>query len=148
MLFVFWGFCLHLSKPFMLKVENVKTLLEVETRVLLQQQKVLCEGREMRNSEMLSALGVKDEDWIMIVSNVTLRSVDCGSLVGRVPKLILQIKGFTDATNRKRICGCNAFDACNKQEATTLMELLWHVSSNCISFFIFLFTEFIILLSW
>ncbi|XP_050146073.1 uncharacterized protein LOC126621576 isoform X3 [Malus sylvestris] len=103
MLFVFWGFCLHLSKPFMLKVENVKALLEVETRVLLQQQKVLCEGREMRNSEMLSALGVKDEDWIMIVSNVTLRSVDCGSLVGRVPKLILQIKGFTDATNRKRL---------------------------------------------
>ncbi|RXH98433.1 hypothetical protein DVH24_010758 [Malus domestica] len=85
------------------EVENVKTLLEVETRVLLQQQKVLCEGREMRNSEMLSALGVKDEDWIMIVSNVTLRSVDCGSLVGRVPKLILQIKGFTDATNRKRL---------------------------------------------
>ncbi|RXH98429.1 hypothetical protein DVH24_010754 [Malus domestica] len=106
----------------MLKVENVKAMLEVETRVLLQQQKLLCEGREMRNSEMLSALGVKDEDWIMIVSNVASSSpfvllkirsamlsqmLVLGALIvgvlGRVPKLILQIKGFTDATNRKRL---------------------------------------------
>ncbi|XP_050117643.1 uncharacterized protein LOC126595366 [Malus sylvestris] len=87
----------------LLFVENVKALLEVETRVLLQQQQLLYNGMEMRNSEMLSALGVNDEDLIMIVSNVASRSVDCGSLVGRVPKLILQIKGFTDATNRKRL---------------------------------------------
>ncbi|KAM1124793.1 hypothetical protein ACFX1Q_040122 [Malus domestica] len=26
-----------------------------------------------------------------------------------------------------RIYGCNAFDACNQEDATTLMELLWHV---------------------
>ncbi|KAL6275393.1 hypothetical protein ACE6H2_018994 [Prunus campanulata] len=50
-------------------VENVKALLEVETRVLLQQQQLLYNGREMRNSEKLSALGVKDEDLIMMVSN-------------------------------------------------------------------------------
>ncbi|CAN6684370.1 unnamed protein product [Malus baccata var. baccata] len=96
----------------MLKVENVKTLLEVETRVLLQQQKLLCEGREMRNSEMMSALGVKDEDWIMIVSNVAssspfvLLKIRCAMLsqmLVLVPKLILQIKGFTNATNRKRL---------------------------------------------
>ncbi|XP_068311041.1 protein DNA-DAMAGE INDUCIBLE 1-like [Pyrus communis] len=50
-------------------VENVKALLEVETRVLLQQQQLLYNGREMRNSEKLSALGVRDEDLIMMVSN-------------------------------------------------------------------------------
>ncbi|PQQ15948.1 DNA damage-inducible protein 1 [Prunus yedoensis var. nudiflora] len=50
-------------------VENVKALLEVETRVLLQQQQLLYNGREMRNSEKLSALGVKDEDLLMMVSN-------------------------------------------------------------------------------
>ncbi|TQE04176.1 hypothetical protein C1H46_010170 [Malus baccata] len=49
-------------------VENVKALLEVETRVLLHQQQLLYNGREMRNSEKLSALGVRDEDLIMMVS--------------------------------------------------------------------------------
>ncbi|XP_030552110.1 protein DNA-DAMAGE INDUCIBLE 1 [Rhodamnia argentea] len=49
-------------------VENVKALLEVETRVPLQQQQLLYNGREMRNSEKLSALGVKDEDLVMMVS--------------------------------------------------------------------------------
>ncbi|TQE13632.1 hypothetical protein C1H46_000639 [Malus baccata] len=73
----------------------------MQTWVLLQQQQLLYKGREMRNSEMLSALGVKDEDLIMIVSIVAPRSVDCGSWVGRVPNLILQIKGFTDATTEK-----------------------------------------------
>ncbi|KAM1012041.1 hypothetical protein ACFX2C_047317 [Malus domestica] len=48
-------------------VENVKALLEVE------QQQLLYNGREMRNSEMLSALGVRDEDFIMIVSNAASR---------------------------------------------------------------------------
>ncbi|KAI6690750.1 hypothetical protein NL676_027578 [Syzygium grande] len=50
-------------------VENVKALLEVETRVPLQQQQLLYNGREMRNSEKLSALGVKDEDLVMMVSS-------------------------------------------------------------------------------
>ncbi|KAF7816024.1 DNA damage-inducible protein 1 [Senna tora] len=49
-------------------VENVKALLEVETQVPLQQQQLLYNGREMRNSEKLSALGVKDEDLVMMVS--------------------------------------------------------------------------------
>ncbi|RVX14756.1 DNA damage-inducible protein 1 [Vitis vinifera] len=50
-------------------VENVKALLEVETRVPLQQQQLLFNGQEMRNNEKLSALGVKDEDLVMMVSN-------------------------------------------------------------------------------
>ncbi|KAK4275252.1 hypothetical protein QN277_018368 [Acacia crassicarpa] len=49
-------------------VENVKALLEVETQVPLQQQQLLFNGREMSNSEKLSALGVKDEDLVMMVS--------------------------------------------------------------------------------
>ncbi|KAJ4725403.1 DNA damage-inducible protein 1 [Melia azedarach] len=52
-------------------VENVKALLEVETRVPLQQQQLLYNGREMRNAEKLSALGVKDEDLVMMVSNAS-----------------------------------------------------------------------------
>ncbi|KAJ6417559.1 hypothetical protein OIU84_003311 [Salix udensis] len=55
-------------------VENVKALLEVETQVPLQQQKLLYNGREMRNNEKLSALGVKDEDLVMMVSNAAARS--------------------------------------------------------------------------
>ncbi|KAJ6422962.1 hypothetical protein OIU84_023983 [Salix udensis] len=50
-------------------VENVKALLEVETQVPLQQQQLLYNGREMRNNDKLSALGVKDEDLVMMVSN-------------------------------------------------------------------------------
>ncbi|EXB51047.1 DNA damage-inducible protein 1 [Morus notabilis] len=50
-------------------VENVKALLEVETRVPLQQQQLLFNGREIRNSEKLSAVGVKDDDLVMMVSN-------------------------------------------------------------------------------
>lgn len=50
-------------------VENVKALLEVETQVPLQQQQLLYNGREMENTEKLSALGVKDEDLVMMVSN-------------------------------------------------------------------------------
>ncbi|KAJ6724077.1 ASPARTYL PROTEASE DDI-RELATED [Salix viminalis] len=55
-------------------VENVKALLEVETQVPLQQQKLLYNGREMTNNEKLSALGVKDEDLVMMVSNAAARS--------------------------------------------------------------------------
>ncbi|KAL0560864.1 hypothetical protein IC582_001279 [Cucumis melo] len=49
-------------------VENVKALLEVETQVPLQRQQLLYNGKEMKNFEKLSGLGVKDEDLIMMVS--------------------------------------------------------------------------------
>ncbi|XP_044473682.1 protein DNA-DAMAGE INDUCIBLE 1-like isoform X1 [Mangifera indica] len=52
-------------------VENVKALLEVETRVSLRQQQLLYNGMEMGNAQKLSALGVKDEDLVMMVSNAT-----------------------------------------------------------------------------
>ena len=35
----------------------------------LQQQQLLYNGREMKNNDKLSALGVKDEDLVMMVSN-------------------------------------------------------------------------------
>jgi hypothetical protein len=37
--------------------------------VPLQQQQLLYNGREMKNNDKLSALGVKDEDLVMMVSN-------------------------------------------------------------------------------
>ncbi|XVF33838.1 hypothetical protein REPUB_Repub18cG0006000 [Reevesia pubescens] len=49
-------------------VENLKALLEVDTMVPLQQQQLLYNGREMKNSEKLSALGVKDDDLVMMVA--------------------------------------------------------------------------------
>ncbi|KAK6934662.1 Ubiquitin-associated domain [Dillenia turbinata] len=49
-------------------VENVKALLEVETRVGLQQQQLHYNGRELRNSDKLSAVGVNDGDLIMMLS--------------------------------------------------------------------------------
>ncbi|KAL6999062.1 DNA damage-inducible protein 1 [Sarracenia purpurea var. burkii] len=49
-------------------VENLKALLEVETQVPLQQQQLLFNGKEMRNVEKLSALGVNDGDLVMMVS--------------------------------------------------------------------------------
>lgn len=52
-------------------VENLKALLEVETQVSLQQQQLLYNGREMRNSEKLGALGVTDGDLVMMVSNAS-----------------------------------------------------------------------------
>ncbi|XP_022845699.1 DNA damage-inducible protein 1-like [Olea europaea var. sylvestris] len=52
-------------------VENFKALLEVETQVPLQQQQLLYNGREMKNSEKLGALGVTDGDLVMMVSNAS-----------------------------------------------------------------------------
>ncbi|XP_073151435.1 protein DNA-DAMAGE INDUCIBLE 1 [Henckelia pumila] len=49
-------------------VENLKALLEVETQIPIQQQQLLHNGREMRNAEKLSALGVGDGDLVMMVS--------------------------------------------------------------------------------
>lgn len=50
-------------------VENLKALLEIESRVPLQQQQLLFNGKEMRNTETLSGLGVVDGDLVMMVSN-------------------------------------------------------------------------------
>ncbi|KFK38662.1 hypothetical protein AALP_AA3G143800 [Arabis alpina] len=52
-------------------VENVKALLEVESNVPIQQQQLLYNGNEMRNSDKLGALGVKDDDLLMMVSNAS-----------------------------------------------------------------------------
>lgn len=49
-------------------VENVKALLEVETRVALQQQRLVYHGKEIRNQEKLSGVGITDGDLIMMVS--------------------------------------------------------------------------------
>ncbi|EPS70898.1 hypothetical protein M569_03862, partial [Genlisea aurea] len=56
-------------------VENLKALLEVEvrshTRVPLQQQQLLYNGREIGNSERLNAVGVSDGDLVMMVSRAS-----------------------------------------------------------------------------
>eukprot|EP00252_Welwitschia_mirabilis_P024438 TRINITY_DN7254_c0_g2_i1.p1 TRINITY_DN7254_c0_g2~~TRINITY_DN7254_c0_g2_i1.p1 ORF type:complete len:410 (-),score=119.23 TRINITY_DN7254_c0_g2_i1:202-1431(-) len=48
-------------------VENVKALLEVETQVSLQQQQLLHNGKEIRNTDRLNAIGVVEGDLIMMV---------------------------------------------------------------------------------
>lgn len=50
-------------------VENLKALLEVETRVPLRRQQLHFNGKEMQNSEKLSAVGVRDGDLVMMVSS-------------------------------------------------------------------------------
>ncbi|KAI4306264.1 hypothetical protein L6164_029557 [Bauhinia variegata] len=55
-------------------VENVKALLEVETRVPILQQQLLYYGKEMGNSQKLSELGVNDEDLVTMVSNAASRN--------------------------------------------------------------------------
>ncbi|XP_073303731.1 protein DNA-DAMAGE INDUCIBLE 1-like [Primulina huaijiensis] len=52
-------------------VENLKALLEVETKIPLQQQQLLYNGREMRNAEKLGVLGVGDGDLVMMVSKAS-----------------------------------------------------------------------------
>ncbi|KAL3643288.1 DNA damage-inducible protein 1 [Castilleja foliolosa] len=61
-------------------VENLKALLEVETRVPLQQQQLLFNGNEMKNSEKLSAVGVGDGDLVMMVSNASSSRPRSGAL--------------------------------------------------------------------
>ncbi|XP_019447031.1 PREDICTED: DNA damage-inducible protein 1 isoform X2 [Lupinus angustifolius] len=61
-------------------VENVKALLEVETSVPLQQQQLLFNGSEVRNSDKLSAIGVKDDDLLMMVSAAAASSVSTDDL--------------------------------------------------------------------
>ncbi|CAF1704329.1 unnamed protein product [Brassica napus] len=67
-------------------VENVKALLEVEANVPIQQQQLLYNGNEMRNSDKLSALGVKDDDLLMMmVSNASSGSNAARSDLGLNP---------------------------------------------------------------
>ncbi|KAL0915449.1 hypothetical protein M5K25_015867 [Dendrobium thyrsiflorum] len=48
-------------------VENVKALLEVETSVALRQQQLYFNGKEIRNSDRLSSVGVREGDLIMML---------------------------------------------------------------------------------
>lgn len=48
-------------------VENVKALLEVETKVSLHQQKLQFNGNEMKNSDRLGSIGVGNGDMIMML---------------------------------------------------------------------------------
>ncbi|XP_018486696.1 protein DNA-DAMAGE INDUCIBLE 1 isoform X2 [Raphanus sativus] len=68
-------------------VENVKALLEVEANVPIQQQQLLYNGNEMRNSDKLSALGVKDDDLLMMmmVSNASSSGSAARSDLGMNP---------------------------------------------------------------
>lgn len=52
-----------------------KLLAGTQTRVPIQQQQLLFNGREMRNAEKLSSNGVKDEDLLMMVSAAASRYV-------------------------------------------------------------------------
>lgn len=57
-------------------VENLKALLEVETRVPLRQQQIHFNGKEMQNTEKLSAAGVQDGDLVMMFSTSERPSQD------------------------------------------------------------------------
>ncbi|KAF6153874.1 hypothetical protein GIB67_001107 [Kingdonia uniflora] len=55
-------------------VENVKALLEVETRVSIQQQQLFFNGNQIDNANRLIAIGVKDGDLLTMVSNASSSS--------------------------------------------------------------------------
>jgi DNA damage-inducible protein 1 len=57
-------------------VENLKALLEVETRVPLRQQQLHFNGKEMQNSEKLSTIGVQDGDLVMMLPSNERASQD------------------------------------------------------------------------
>ncbi|CAD6247666.1 unnamed protein product [Miscanthus lutarioriparius] len=57
-------------------VENLKALLEVETRVPLQQQLLHFNGKEIQNAEKLSAIGVRDGDLVMMLPTSERSSQD------------------------------------------------------------------------
>lgn len=61
-------------------VENLKALLEVETQVPLQRQQLMYNGKEMRNTERLSALGLSEGDLVMMVSNSSSSSASNNDL--------------------------------------------------------------------
>ncbi|KAH9549080.1 hypothetical protein CY35_10G001100 [Sphagnum magellanicum] len=52
-------------------VENLKALLEVETQVPLVQQQLLFNGKEVQNTMRLNAVGVGEDDLLMLVSAPT-----------------------------------------------------------------------------
>ncbi|XP_024976084.1 DNA damage-inducible protein 1-like [Cynara cardunculus var. scolymus] len=62
-------------------VENLKALLEIESRVPLQQQQLLYNGKEMKNIETLSGLGVADGDLVMMVSNSSSLTVSSNEIL-------------------------------------------------------------------
>ncbi|MED6199655.1 DNA damage-inducible protein 1 [Stylosanthes scabra] len=74
-------------------VENVKALLEVETSVPIQQQQLLFNGKEVRNSDKLSAIGVKDDDLLMMVSGGGGGSGSGGAASGTANELSLNADG-------------------------------------------------------
>jgi len=57
-------------------VENLKALLEVETRVPLRQQQLHFNGKEMQNSDKLSSIGVHDGDLVMMLPSNERASQD------------------------------------------------------------------------
>ncbi|XP_031118181.1 protein DNA-DAMAGE INDUCIBLE 1-like [Ipomoea triloba] len=61
-------------------VENLKALLEVETQVPLHQQQLLYNGKEIRNAEKLSGLGVSDGDLVMMVAGVSQSSASTSAM--------------------------------------------------------------------
>lgn len=61
-------------------VENLKALLEVETQVPLQKQQLLFNGKEMKNAEKLSGLGIADGDLVMMVSGSSSSSGQANNL--------------------------------------------------------------------
>lgn len=69
----------HLSAAFYKIVIRVLKLVFryafLQTRVPLQQQQLLFNGKEMKNFEKLGALGVRDEDLVMMVSGAPSRLV-------------------------------------------------------------------------
>ncbi|XP_020990866.1 protein DNA-DAMAGE INDUCIBLE 1 isoform X2 [Arachis duranensis] len=74
-------------------VENVKALLEVETSVPIQQQQLLFNGKEIRNSDKLSAIGVKDDDLLMMVSSGGGSGSSGGAASGTANELSLNADG-------------------------------------------------------
>ncbi|XP_057744817.1 protein DNA-DAMAGE INDUCIBLE 1 [Arachis stenosperma] len=74
-------------------VENVKALLEVETSVPIQQQQLLFNGKEIRNSDKLSAIGVKDDDLLMMVSSGGGSGGSGGAASGTANELSLNADG-------------------------------------------------------
>ncbi|KAI0502409.1 hypothetical protein KFK09_017358 [Dendrobium nobile] len=80
-------------------VENVKALLEVETSVTLHQQQLYFNGKEIRNSDRLGSVGVREGDLIMmLLPNAGFNHVN----MQNDPELAQAIQG-SDLDNLQRI---------------------------------------------
>ncbi|GMP64900.1 hypothetical protein CsSME_00025943 [Camellia sinensis var. sinensis] len=75
-LFSFRSLCIYM---YLLDCD-VSCLLCEQTQVPLQQQQLLYNGREIKNAEKLSAVGVNDGDLVMMVSRASSRFVFCNFL--------------------------------------------------------------------